>query len=92
MLDIWRECRERYAAEGPFLFGPFTIADAFFAPVTRRFGSYGTVLPEVAQRYVDTMTSLSSMQEWLAAALAEHDFVEEDEAYRRKPTQSFAQR
>jgi len=87
MLEIWRECRERYAGEGPFLFGPFTIADAFFAPVTRRFVSYGTVLPEVGQRYVDTMTSLSSMQEWLAAGLAEHDFVEEDEPYRRRPTQ-----
>src|SRR3546814_16907883 len=34
---LWRQCRSRYGADGPFLFGRFTIADAVFAPVVTRF-------------------------------------------------------
>jgi glutathione S-transferase len=82
VLAIWRECRERFAAEGPFLFGRFSVADAYYAPVTRRFVSYGTPLPDVAREYVATIERLPAMQEWLTAALAEHDFVQEDEPYR----------
>jgi glutathione S-transferase len=83
ILAMWRECRERHASGGPFLFGEFSVADAFFAPVTRRFLTYGTKLHDVAQTYVDTITRLPAMQEWLAEGLAEHDFVQEDEPYRR---------
>lgn len=82
VVDIWSACRARHAAVGPFLFGRFSVADAFFAPVTRRFVTYGTDLPEVARRYVETMGELPAMREWLAEARAEHDFVVEDEPYR----------
>src|SRR3546814_12687071 len=37
---LWRQCRSRYGADGPFLFGRFTIADAVFAPVVTRFRTY----------------------------------------------------
>src|SRR6266705_1230950 len=34
VMAIWRDCRTRYGdGNGEFLFGPFTIADAMFAPV-----------------------------------------------------------
>jgi glutathione S-transferase len=82
ILSMWRECRERYKSRGRFLFGEFTVADAYYAPVVRRFIGYGTVLPEFARRYVDTIEQLPAMQEWVAAGRAEHDFVEEDEPYR----------
>src|SRR5262249_56203384 len=84
--EIWRDCRDRYKSRGRFLFGEFTIADAYFAPVTRRFVTYGTTLPEFARRYVDAIESLPAMQEWLTTARAEHDFVEEDEPYRHPIT------
>jgi glutathione S-transferase len=86
IIAIWRDCREGFKARGRFLFGEFTVADAYFAPVTRRFVSYGTVLPDFARRYVDAIESLPAMQEWLAAARVEHDFVEEDEPYRHSFT------
>ena len=35
--QIWETTRAGFGSEGPFLFGPFTIADAFFAPVVCRF-------------------------------------------------------
>ena len=82
ILQMWRECRERYKSRGRFLFGEFTVADAYYAPVVRRFVSYGTILPDYARRYVDTIDELPAMKEWVAAGRAEHDFVEEDEPYR----------
>ncbi|HET6284785.1 MAG TPA: glutathione S-transferase family protein [Polyangia bacterium] len=82
MADMWTTCRKNFGAGGPFLFGHFTIADAFFAPVTQRFTGYGVRLPAVAQQYVDTIQALPAMQEWVAAARAETDFVPHDELYR----------
>lgn len=65
---IWRECRARWGREGDFLYGRFTAADAFFAPVAGRFRTYAPPLDEVAQAYVKAIFALPAMQEWLAAA------------------------
>ena len=82
IIDIWRDCRQRFGADGPFLFGRFSVADAFFAPVTIRFTAYGVDLPAVAQQYVATIQALPALQEWIAAARTETSFVEDDEPYR----------
>jgi glutathione S-transferase len=82
ILDIWRVCRERFGAGGPFLFGAFSIADAFFAPVTQRFVVYDVPVPPAARDYVDTIQALPAMSEWVKAARAENDFVPRDEPYR----------
>jgi glutathione S-transferase len=68
---VWRECRANYAAEGPFLFGSFSIADAMYAPVVLRFRSYVVPLGDVERRYSETMLALPALGEWLAAADAE---------------------
>ena len=36
---MWTECRRRFGAGGPFLFGRFRAADAMYAPVVSRFGA-----------------------------------------------------
>ncbi|MGD9584796.1 MAG: glutathione S-transferase family protein [Lysobacterales bacterium] len=69
--QIWREARERFGADGEFLFGEFGLADAFFAPVATRFQSYGLRLDPLCQRYVDALMALPAMVEWCAAAAAE---------------------
>jgi glutathione S-transferase len=68
---IWRECRARFGAAGPFLFGGFTIADAMYAPVVLRFRSYVVPLGDVERRYSDAMLALPALGEWIAAAEAE---------------------
>lgn len=68
---IWRECRERYGKDGPFLFGPFGAADAMFAPVVSRFVTYAPKLDAVAAAYRDAVWRLPAMQEWTAAAKRE---------------------
>jgi glutathione S-transferase len=68
---------------GPFLFGRFSIADAFFAPVCSRVRTYALPLPEAARGYVERIFALPAMQAWVEAALAECDFLEFDEPYRK---------
>lgn len=85
VIEIWRDCRQRFGADGPFLFGRFSVADAFFAPVTVRFTAYGIDLPAVARDYVATIQALPAMQEYIAAARAETSFVDSDEPYREGP-------
>jgi glutathione S-transferase len=82
IVDIWQDARQRFGGAGPFLFGRFTVADAFFAPVTVRFAGYGVELPAVARQYVDTIQALPAMQQWLTEARAETEFYAPDEPYR----------
>lgn len=77
---IWTEYTTRYGELGPWLFGTFSIADCFFAPVAWRFLTYGTVLSDGAQQYAAHLRHHDSMERWLAGALAETEIVPEDEA------------
>ncbi len=71
IFQLWNDCRTRYAAAGPYLFGEFSIADAMYAPVVSRFKTYGVPLEGTAAAYAEAIWKLPSIQEWLAAARAE---------------------
>lgn len=71
--EVWTEC---LAADGPLLFGEFSIADAFYAPVVTRFATYGVVLPRPLAEYSDRVIALPSMQRWIAAARTEAETIE----------------
>jgi len=68
---IWADCRRRFGQGGPFLFGAFTAADAFFAPVVFRFLSYGVPLDANARAYCDAMVKDAKVAKWVAAAKKE---------------------
>lgn len=85
IATIWSELRAQHASRGPFLFGRFSAADAFYAPVVSRFGTYAVELPDACGAYCRTILALPAMCEWVDAALAEHEFLPEDEPYRRAP-------
>lgn len=69
--EIWLDCRARYGAGGPFLFGRFGAADAMYAPVVHRFRTYAIpVAPEV-KAYMETMMALPAFQEWTKDGIAE---------------------
>jgi glutathione S-transferase len=85
LIEMWTDCRNRFGQAGDFLFGSFSAADAYFAPVVRRFLGFKVQLPDVAARYAAAVDGLPAMKEWMAAALAEHDFVISDEPYREPP-------
>ena len=69
---------------GPFLFGTFSVADAYFAPVCARIRTYALPVPPEVAAYVERIFALPAMQRWVEAALAEHDWLDEDEPYRSR--------
>lgn len=76
---MWRECRNRYGAGGPFLFGPFGAADAMYAPVVARFHTYDVDVDAPIRAYMDAVMALSAWAEWTEAALKEPWVLPEDE-------------
>jgi glutathione S-transferase len=72
--QVWSECLA--SSGGPLLFGTFSIADAFFAPVVTRFRTYGVPLSPRLAAYSDAVFALPAMQQWVAAATAEAEVIE----------------
>ena len=70
---------------GPFLFGEFSIVDAYFAPLCTRLTTYALPIPAALTAYVGQVLALSGVQAWLDAARAEHDFLPFEEPYRLHP-------
>ncbi|UCE32796.1 MAG: glutathione S-transferase family protein [Burkholderiales bacterium] len=83
IVRMWLDCRARHAGDGPFLFGAFSIADAMYAPVVWRFRTYAVSVPSECEAYMATMLELPAMRDWVRDALAEQDFLDGDEPYRR---------
>jgi glutathione S-transferase len=75
ITDMWNDCRRRYAAGGPFLFGRFSIADAMYAPVALRFQTYAMELSGAAREYARTLLALPALREWVVAAQAEPESI-----------------
>jgi glutathione S-transferase len=71
---IWHDCLA--TAGGPFLFGDFSIADAFFAPVVTRFRTYAVALPAQLQAFADAVLALPAMREWIGAASLEPETID----------------
>lgn len=76
VVSIWSDCRARFGTGGDFLFGPYTIADAMYAPVVSRFITYDVTLEGDAARYRDAVWEWPAMQEWIEAAVAEPWVIE----------------
>ena len=83
LVKMWSGLLARHG--GPMLFGAFSVADAYFAPVVMRLKSYALPVPAVIQAYAERVQALPGVRAWVQAALAEKDFVEFDEPYRLKP-------
>lgn len=81
IVRLWRDCRGRFGAGGDFLFGGFTIADAFYAPVVLRFQTYGVALDPAARAYADAVLALPALRQWIAKARAESEVIPEFEPY-----------
>ena len=78
---IWSEAL--VSSGGPFLFGSFGAADAFYAPVCLRLRSYGLPLSDAGSAYVQRVAAAPGVAEWIHDALAEDDFLDFEEPYRK---------
>jgi glutathione S-transferase len=71
-----------HAHGGPLLFGEFSIADAFFAPVVMRLKTYGVPVSPTIAAYMQRVIALPGVAAWIRDALAERDFLDFEEPYR----------
>ncbi len=72
------------ASGGPFLFGAFSAADAYFAPVAVRLSRFGLPVSDAAAAYRDALLAHPAVEDWVAESLREQDFIVEDEPYRQQ--------
>ncbi len=69
---LWALARTRHGQNGPWLFGAYSLADVFYAPVAMRITGYGLPVSDDAQNYVNTHLKDPAFLTWRRAALAEH--------------------
>ena len=81
ITTLWNDCRARFGKGGGFLFGKFSVADAMYAPVALRFVTYAVELDPVSAAYVQTITALPAIQQWVADARAETEVIPQFEPY-----------
>jgi len=80
LVAMWSELLAQHG--GPLLFGRFTIADAYFAPVCMRVKTYALPVPPTIASYVERVAALPGVAEWITQARAEQDFRTFGEPYR----------
>ena len=80
LVAMWSELLAQHG--GPMLFGTFSVADAYFAPVVMRFKTYALPVPEAIAAYMERVTALPGVKAWIQGALAEHDFRDFEEPFR----------
>jgi glutathione S-transferase len=80
ICSLWSGLLQEHG--GPMLFGDFTIADAFFAPVVMRLKTYALPVPADVAAYMDRVCALPGVKAWVDDALAEQDFIHFEEPFR----------
>lgn len=81
---LWAKARET-ATEGPWLFGKYSAADAFYAPVAVRIVGYGLPVSAPARTYCETVISDPDFVAWRRLALKEPTLSVYDQPYGTRP-------
>jgi glutathione S-transferase len=82
IVQMWSALLEKHG--GPMLFGQFSVADAYFAPVCMRLKTFALPVPPVISAYVLRVRALPGVKAWINDALAEKDFLDFEEPYRTR--------
>ena len=80
IVSMWDELLALH--KSPMLFGEFTIADAYFAPVAMRLKSYALPVSSSITAYISRLCATPGVKAWTDAALLENDFRDFEEPYR----------
>jgi glutathione S-transferase len=77
---LWADCRQRFGAQGSFLFGDYSGADAMFTPVVTRLEHYQIPVKPETRAYMDTILNHFAYQAWLKEAHQEPYYLPHYEA------------
>lgn len=80
IIGMWTPLLEQHGNK--LLFGDFSIADAYFAPVCMRLRNYQLPVPGHITDYIRRVCALPGVKAWIDDALAEKDFLDFEEPYR----------
>jgi glutathione S-transferase len=83
LVTMWSALLQAHG--GPMLFGTFSVADAYFAPVCMRLKTYALPVPAEISAYIERVSALPGVLAWIEGALAEKDFLDFEEPYRLRP-------
>jgi glutathione S-transferase len=75
---------ELAAHGGLFLFGGWSAADAYFAPVVMRLTTYAPPVSERVQAYMAAVKSHFASAQWIERAMKERIYIAKDEPYRSR--------
>ena len=67
--EIWANARATCNREGPWLCGPYSAADVFFAPVAARIAGFSLPVSDAAKEYVAAHLSDPAFRRWRAMGL-----------------------
>jgi glutathione S-transferase len=84
MTALWQDALRE--SGGPFLFGDYSIADAYFAPVVMRLRTYALPVPADIAAYIERVVASKGVAAWIREALAEQEFLSFEEPYRSART------
>lgn len=70
--EIWARARGRFGQSGKWLFGNYSAADAFFAPVAARIATHNLPVSPLAKDYVDMHLQDHAFRRWRAMGKAEN--------------------
>lgn len=68
---LWTLARDRHGQGGPWLFGDYSLADVFFAPVAARIAGYDLPVSAATQSYVQAHLSDPRFRQWRAMGLTQ---------------------
>ena len=80
VIQLWQEALAQ--SGGPFLFGAYSIADAYFAPVATRLRTYALPVPADVAAYMERSLAAKGSAAWIRDALEEKEFLPFEEDYR----------
>ncbi len=63
---LWAHARRHTDGDGPWLFGSYSLADVFYAPVCARIVGYGLPVSEDARAYCNTTIADPAFKTWRA--------------------------
>jgi glutathione S-transferase len=83
LSEMWESALAEHPHPDGMLFGRFSAADAFYAPVVYRFNTYQPPgLSPAVLGYMQRVQALPGVAAWVADALSERQFLDFEEPYR----------
>ena len=80
VIQLWQGALAE--SGGPFLFGDYSIVDAYFAPVVMRLRTYALPVPADVAAYMARAVAAKGAAAWIRDALEEKEFLQFEEDYR----------